>query len=158
MELIAFGLWGFRRLLLQNAQALRLAWVMTSLAAQPQADLLQTAQVLSHLRGSAPRRGSGIIQLVHQAGGHGAQRNQLLAMQLLRLKDLQPARHVSQNADTHLGAGKHELPKKLFPQVNGGARLEHGNHRFRVFTHEQGDLAKGLAGAQVPMSMSSPSS
>jgi hypothetical protein len=44
-------------------------------------------------------------------------------------------------------AGKHEIPKKLFPQIDNGARLEHGNHRLRILTHQQGNLAKGLAGS-----------
>ncbi len=57
--------------------------VMTSLAAHAQADLLHIAQVFPHLRSSAPRSRSRIIQLVHQAGGHGTQRNQLFPMQFL---------------------------------------------------------------------------
>jgi hypothetical protein len=47
-----------------------------------------------------------------------------------------------------LRAGKHQIPEKIFPQENDGARLQHGNDRFRVSTHEQGNFAEGLAGGE----------
>ena len=66
-----------------------------------QAQLLQAEQVLAQLRGGALGGRAGIVQLVHQAGGERAQRDELFAMQRLDLVGLQALRAVGQNNFAH---------------------------------------------------------
>jgi hypothetical protein len=68
-------------------------------------------------------------------------------MQLLRLIHLQPASHVSQNAHAHVRASEHELPEKLFPQVDHGARLENSNDDFRILACQQRNFTERFAGS-----------
>ena len=47
------------------------------------------------------------------------------------------------------GQANIRFQKSCSLQVDDGAGLEDGDHRFRVLTHEQGNFAKGLTRAQL---------
>ena len=43
-------------------------------------------------------------------------------------------------------AGEHQLPEKLFPQKDHGARLENSDDDFRILACEQWDFAESFTG------------
>ena len=87
MLLIAGWLQPLQGVLQQTSHALQLRRRF-GLAAAAQAELLQAQQVLAELRGGALGGRAGIVQLVHEAGGKRAQRDELLAVQRLNLVGL----------------------------------------------------------------------
>ena len=107
------GAWQPRERVLQQAlHALELS-VGLGLVAGAQAELLQAQQIFAQLRGGALGGRAGIVQLVHQAGGQRAQRDQLLAVQRLHLVGLQALRHVGQHDFAHRRAAGQQRPEIL---------------------------------------------
>ena len=66
-------------------------------AAVAQAELLQAEKIFAELRCGALGGCAGVIELVHEPGGHGAEGDELLAMQRFNLIGLKAQRAVGED-------------------------------------------------------------
>ena len=88
--------------------------------AETKTDLLQLDKVLAQLGRGAARRGSWIVQLVHQSRRQSTQRHQLLAMQGKGLVILQTVLHVDEDRAADHWTARHQAPETLFSDVDQG--------------------------------------
>ncbi len=137
-------------LLLQLEEALLLLHAEGG-AAELGAEVVEALEVLAELGGGAAGGGAGVVELVHEAGGEGAERGHLLLLEGEALQALEAGGHVAQDGLADMGAGGHELPEGVFVEADemaggGGLDADDGGE-----VGEQGDLAEGGAGGEVDL-------
>ena len=144
------------RVLLQVEHALLLLVAEVGLG-ELGGELVHAHQVFAQLRRGADGGGAGVVQLVHQAGGEGAERGHLLLLHHDALELLEPVRHVAEDGLAHLGAGGHDVPELLFVELEQVAGFGGADAGGVGGVGEQRKLAHGGAGGDVGMICSPPS-
>jgi hypothetical protein len=120
-------------------------------AAELGAELVEALEVSTELGGGAAGGGAGIVKLVHEAGGEGAEGGHFFLLHGHALDALEAGGHVAQDGLADLGAGGHEVPERLFVEADdmagdGGLGADEVGD-----VGEQRDLSEGGSGVEVEL-------
>jgi hypothetical protein len=113
--------------------------------------VVQALEVLAQLGGGATGGGAGVVELVHETGGEGAQGGHFLLLDGHALQSLEARGHVAQDGLADMGAGGHELPERLFVETDEVAGSEGVIADEVGDVGQQRDLPEGGSGAEVEL-------
>ncbi len=137
-------LFGSQSVLLQIEHAL-LLFLAQFEAAELRRQLVHPQQIFPELRGSPARRGSRVVQFVHQSSGQRSQRRHLLLLNGDALQLLNPRRHVAEDGLAHIGATGHQPPEAILIELKQMSGLRNPEADRIRSVRQQRHLAEGIS-------------